>query len=77
MSDEYSAALKGIPGNIVVFTELYDFFITNDVNVVKKNFLKLNKCLFPDSWLWYIFKNLNNQDINKTKEYLQNLMNQK
>jgi hypothetical protein len=75
MSD-YNQVLKGIPGNIVVFKKLEDFFEKNDVSLVKEKFLATNECprYHQDSWLWYIYKYMHQQNINDTEIYLQNLM---
>lgn len=69
--------LKGIPGNIVVFKQLNDFFQKNDISLVKEKFLATNQCskYHTDSWLWYIYKYMHQQNINDTEIYLQNLMN--
>ena len=74
-ASEYEA-LKGIPGNTVVFARLYDFFKKYNITEVKQKFILCGVCpdYQKDSWLWYIHKSLCKQDMENTLEYLEKLM---
>lgn len=69
-------ALKGIPGNVVVFAQLSQFFQKYNAMTVKNKFILYDVCpeYHKDAWLWYIHKTLCRQNIEDTLEYLEKLM---
>lgn len=66
--------VKGNPGNATVMYELYDYNMDGILNLAYSNFGKVHpEYAHENGWLWIIYKNICDKDIQKTILYLEQL----